>query len=532
MVTNIMERDKILSAAIKRFEYGSKLFHYIDIRYMQKLSNSSRINTTTNPLYLKSNYSTIDNGRKLSKTRMHRSILAEDAFCFTRESNLYKLSLYDNENANTKEAEDMSSEMKNMLLLNEQTKRTKDSIVHSQIFTYGKAFMFQKIKNKFGVEFMLSNYGNINRNKLLHEFFQKHIKDFDKNYVNNESGSIKSFISISKLDKGTYMYVSSKIYVPNKALSIMLDDENPGDLYIYLIGKKSYKYSKYIEKILKKTKEAERSKKILIINEVSGAGSGATDISVIGFDPRDNESLVYSNGEIEKIIDHIDRYLDSTEFYKSKQLPYKTGILLYGEPGTGKSTIVKTLATKYNRNIVQINISNIDKINFGELSTMINNDIYEEYIVLFEDIDTLYLNRETKKGEDANNLIQDLLQFLDSSSSPKNVIFVATTNHIDRLDKAIIRDGRFDLHVNVKGIEKKQIKKFCDIFEVSYEDNIDHILELYGEPDSEGLYNQSKLQNLLLQTRKPNMSEELKRGLTEMLSEATLSDYDKENRNA
>jgi AAA+ superfamily predicted ATPase len=355
----------------------------------------------------------------------------------------------------------------------------------------------------------------------MYEFFVRYIPNFDENYL-DDNGQLKSFITMAKIDKATYLYVSTKIYVPNKVLGTMLEEENIGDLYIYVFGKKSMRYAKMINDILAKTKEAERSKKILIINEVSRSGS--TDISVVSFDPRDLSTLVYSNNELETIVHHIDRYNNSIDFYKSKQLPYKTGILLFGMPGTGKSSIVKSLATKYNRNIVQINVSNISKINFGELTTMINNDITEQYIVLFEDIDTLYLNREsTNPGEDSNNVIQDLLQFLDSSVSPKNVIFVATTNHIERLDSAIIRDGRFDLHVNVKGITVKDIKKFCDIFEVDYEQNINEILRRYGEPIKEGaspdavkLYNQSKIQNILLQIREPSMSESMKKDLDTM----------------
>ena len=81
----------------------------------------------------------------------------------------------------------------------------------------------------------------------------------------------------------------------------------------------------------------------------------------------------------------------------------------------------------------------------------------------------------------------------------------------------MIRDGRFDLHINVKGIAKDQIKDFCEIFEVDYDKYIDEILKKYGEPDKDGLYNQSKMQNILLQMRKPNMSEALKKGLEELV---------------
>lgn len=257
---------------------------------------------------------------------------------------------------------------------------------------------------------------------------------------------------------------------------------------------------------------------MLMINSVT---TSSTDISVISFDPRNMESLVYSYNEAEHIIEHLDRFIDSIHFYKSKQLLYKTGLLLYGEPGTGKSTLVKMLATKYDRNIVQINISNINSIDFAELTTMINNDIYEKYIVLLEDIDTLYLKRDIQKDKEeekeedeymghrkkksVHESLHDLMQFLDSNSSPNNVIFVATTNDIGALDAAMLRDGRFDLKIEIKPIKESEIERFCEIFEVDYQSNKEKILADYGEAkldkDGEKMYNQSKLQNILLKLK-------------------------------
>ena len=125
------------------------------------------------------------------------------------------------------------------------------SIYSSSATMYGKAFLFSKIRNYMGTEFFLNGYLNTSSNKYLHDFFKDHIKNFDKNYVDND-GNIKAMINISRLDKGTYMYMSTKIYVPNKMISTIMNEESKGDLYIYIFGKKSPKYARLINEILEK----------------------------------------------------------------------------------------------------------------------------------------------------------------------------------------------------------------------------------------------------------------------------------------
>jgi ATP-dependent 26S proteasome regulatory subunit len=132
---------------------------------------------------------------------------------------------------------------------------------------------------------------------------------------------------------------------------------------------------------------------------------------------------------------------------------------------------------------------------------MINAEENEQYIVLLEDIDTLSLKREDiiKEGGNYEDILNGLMQFLDSNISPDNVIFIATTNHIERLDDAMLRAGRFDLKVKIDPITEKDIEKFTKILE--YKGPISDIVKEYGEPmhlDGRDLYNQSKLQNIII----------------------------------
>ena len=184
----------------------------------------------------------------------------------------------------------------------------------------------------------------------------------------------------------------------------------------------------------------------------------------------------FSNNEKEMVVEHINKFNKHRAFYESRQILYKTGILLYGDPGTGKSSFVKALATNYGRSIINIDIANLQAVDLTSLTQSIMVDDQKNYIVLFEDIDTLFLNRTDSDIQASERaVINKLLQFLDSNSSPTNVIFVATTNHIDRLDDALLREGRFDLKVEVQPLGREEALLFGKSFELS-EETINTIL--------------------------------------------------------
>ena len=387
----------------------------------------------------------------------------------------------------------------------------------NNIEDYSTKIVGDKIRSKFGQELLIPiglTKGADPNNKIM-KFFKKFIKDFTTKYTYVQSGElINDFICISPLDKSTFIYVSSGIYNPNGKLYLMsnINNDRGGNyasnmLYVYIFGKHYKKYHAMLTKCIDIENKKTRNQSIYVVN---AANDDRTDISLLNLTNRDVESLVYSFDETGKIVKFIDKFIADIDYYKSKQLNYKTGILLYSEPGTGKSSLVKALACKYHRSICQINMANIDKINFNDITGMINAETEEQYIVLFEDIDTLYLNRSKtnedgeeeadSKAKDFQGIINGLLQFLDSNSSPNNVIFIATTNHVERLDEALIRDGRFDLKVEIKALEEKEIPRFMKVLD--YNGSAKEIVEEYGTPNKDGLYNQSKLQNIIISKRK------------------------------
>lgn len=170
--------------------------------------------------------------------------------------------------------------------------------------------------------------------------------------------------------------------------------------------------------------------------------------------------------EKNNIIQHLDNWLNSREIYQRHGIVYKTGVLLYGAAGTGKTTTAKAIASYLGFNLHIINIKS-----YKEEQMLIRKiiNIPEKSVVLFEDIDCLLTSRAEEQDKDAKALLGTVLNILDGVLSPENVVFVGTTNHIDSLDEALIREGRFDLKVNAEKIGSDLAEQMCYRFGMNSE---------------------------------------------------------------
>lgn len=188
-------------------------------------------------------------------------------------------------------------------------------------------------------------------------------------------------------------------------------------------------------------------------------------------------STVILNEKVKKdLIDDVTDYLNpaTRRWYSNRGIPYRRGYLLYGPPGTGKSSLSLALAGFFKMRIYIVSLSSVTA-NEENLSSLFA-ELPRRCVVLLEDIDTAGLTH-TREGQDAATddemidaqatkkkkrnatdaantntplgrlSLSGLLNILDGVASQEGRVLIMTTNHIEKLDKALIRPGRVDMIV-------------------------------------------------------------------------------------
>ena len=178
------------------------------------------------------------------------------------------------------------------------------------------------------------------------------------------------------------------------------------------------------------------------------------------------ESVVLAEGVKERLIDDVKAFIEAREWYLDRGIPYRRGYLLYGAPGTGKSSFIQALAGEFDFNIAMLNLSERGLTDDRLMHLLIN--VPPRTIVVLEDADAAFTNRRAQTDEDgyrgANVTFSGLLNALDGVASAEERIVFLTTNHVDRLDAALVRPGRVDLTVCFGEATPWQIERLWDRF--------------------------------------------------------------------
>ena len=272
-------------------------------------------------------------------------------------------------------------------------------------------------------------------------------------------------------------------------------------LEMYLVGPNSLSILKKIKNYINSV-GSKGSQEMITLYEISGEKDGWTSIKSVverrGFD------TLFFNGNIhEEIREHVDNWEKCADTFKERGLTHKTGILVYGKAGTGKSTLARALASELNYNLISIDTSTFDNINLIELTNAINNDNMKA-IIFLDEIDTIFKSRDDEDTTDSQKArVTKLLSFLDGVNSPNNCIFLATTNYYNKLDAAVKRKGRFDKVIELTDINKDAALKMCKSFGLSNESS-KNIVDEYKKD----LINPADLQDKIISVIRKELADE------------------------
>ena len=181
-------------------------------------------------------------------------------------------------------------------------------------------------------------------------------------------------------------------------------------------------------------------------------------------------NTIHLDGEEQKMLEYIRAFLkpETKKFYENIGIPYKLNILFEGLPGTGKTSLIYTIASELKRDIAILNFNKDvdDNVFMRALRRLPKNAIF-----VLEDIDVLF--KERKENDNFKSMISfsGLLNSLDGMAFKDNLVTIMTTNYECNLDLALKRPGRIDKTLNFGFAKEGQVECMYNKFFPDIKDN-------------------------------------------------------------
>ena len=165
-------------------------------------------------------------------------------------------------------------------------------------------------------------------------------------------------------------------------------------------------------------------------------------------------------------IKFIMRVIQNKELREKHNLKQPKGLLLSGPPGTGKTMIAKAISNELKMNFIYVDSSSLVEMFVGLGASRVR-DVFKKAkrnkpcIIFFDELDSIGQQRgkADAASSETDQIINTLLQELDGFKSDSGIFVIGATNFGEKLDKALIRPGRFDRKLVINPPKDWQTRK-------------------------------------------------------------------------